>query len=175
MKLGMTAFKIIGPIALVGLLAWGHKRAVNGAYDDGKDSRDAEVQTLTNERDVALLDVETLEGNVLVLEGDLLKARNAKAQVEAEVGSLKSKILAQADENAKALRLQAQGFASTQSVTLKAMDTLARNTKASDIDFAAILEQLKGVEYGYDQTSGKCIIRGGGRVLRNAAKGKVGN
>jgi len=153
---------------LLGVLIWGYNNRIDAAEERGAKSRDAEVNTLTGERDTALTNVETLTG-------DLGRCRNTKSQLEADRSSLNSKLLAAADENAEALRLQAEQFASTQSVTGKAMETLARNTKASDIDFAAILEQLKEVRYDVDEDTGRCVIRGGGRILSNAAKGKVGN
>ena len=161
----MTIAKILGPIVLIGVLLIGHKMAISGAYKDGVKSRDAEVTTLTGERDTALADIETLTG-------DLQRCRSAKLAAETESANLNRKLVAQADENATALRKQAEQFASTQAVTTRAMDTLARNTKANDIDFAAILEQLKGVEYDYNQDTGRCIIRSGGRILRDAARGK---
>ena len=167
-KLGLLAFKILGPIAVViGLLLY-HNHAVNGAYDDGVDSRNEEVATLTSERDTALIDIDTLKG-------DLGRCRDAKTQAEADVTSLNSKLAAQTDEHKTALKLQAENFASAQRATSNAMETLARNAKAADIGFAGILEQLKGVNYDYDKNTGRCVITGGGRVLRNAAKGKIGN
>ena len=164
----LIAAKIAGPIVLIGALVWGYNNRIGAAYDRGVDSRDTEVSTLAGERDVALADVTTLEG-------DLLLCRGSNTQLTADKATLNSNLVAKGEENAKALRLQAQQFASTQAVTGKAMETLARNTKAADIDFAGILEQLKGVSYDVDENTGRCIIRGGGRSLSNAAKGKVGN
>lgn len=163
----MSAFKILGPIAVViGLIIY-HNVAVGRSYDDGVSSRDTAFAELTDERDTALVDVKTLKQ-------DLGRCRNTKAQAEADVTSLKGKLAAQADEAKAALKLQAETFAATQTATSKALDTLAKNTKAADIDYAGILEQLKGVNYEYDTNTGNCIIRGGGRVLSNAARGKIG-
>ena len=164
----MIAAKVLGPIALLGVLWWGYNNLIDAAEGRGAKSRDAEVNTLTAERDTALTNIETLIG-------DLGRCRDAKSQLEADKSSLNSRIIALGEENAEALSLQAKQFASTQAVTGKAMETLARNTKAADIDFAAILEQLKGVSYDVDEDTGRCVIRGGGRILSNAAKGKVGN
>ena len=167
-KLGMLALKILGPIALVIGVIWYHNNAVSNAEQRGFDSRNEEVRVLTDERDTALVDITTLKG-------DLKRCQDNRLLVETDLSNAKSKIVALGDENAKALRLQAETFAATQAATSNAMSELARNIKSSDIDFAGILEQLKGVNYDYDENSGKCIIRGGGRVLSNAARGKTGN
>lgn len=162
-----TALKFCGPPLLLIALYFGHRAAVSNAFDEGAESRQVEVDTLTTERDVALKDVETLQE-------DLGACRTTKLQAEADVDSLNSKLLAQAEENALVMRRQAEQFASTQSATNNAMQTLANNTRATDIDFAAILEQLKDVTYEYDADNDRCVIRGGGRLLRDAARGKIG-
>ena len=165
-KWGMLAIKVLGPIVvIVGLMIY-HGAAVGNSYDKGVSSRDAEVSKLTGERDTALVDVETLKK-------DLGLCRATKAQLEADVTSLNGKLAAQANEAKAALKLQAETFAATQAATSRALDTLAKNTKVADIDYAGILEQLKGVNYDVDENTGRCIIRGGGRVLSNAAKGKI--
>ena len=167
-KLGMTAFKILGPIAvLIGVVIF-HRVSVSNAYDRGADSRDIEVANLITERDTAIADKN-------IITGDLFRCRNTKAQAEADVSSLNSKMAAQADEHRAALKLQVDSFAATQRVTANAMSTLAKNIKVVDVDYDGILEQLKKeVNYEYDTNTGRCIIRGGGRVLSNAAKGKIG-
>lgn len=162
------AAKILGPIALIAALIWGYNNRIDAAFDRGADSRDLEVTELVGDLKTANADIDTLTG-------DLTRCRKSNTQLEADKSSLNSRIIASAEESAKALTDQAQQFANTQAVTGKAMDTLARNTQAADIDFAAILEQLKGVSYDVDENTGRCVIRGGGRILSNAAKGKTGN
>ena len=160
--------KVFGPIVILVALFFAHRWAVGNAYDDGVESRDEEVAKLTG-------DLETTKANVTTLQGDLGRCQSNKNLAETEASNLKGKLAAQADENAKALKIQAEQFATTQSITNRAMDTLARNTKANDVDFAAIFEQLKGVNYDYDQDTGRCVIRGGGRVLQDAARGRLKN
>jgi len=83
-KLGMTLFKILGPIVIVIGAIWYHNSAVDNAYDDGVASRDKEVRILTGERDTALT--------------DLMTCRGVKDQALADVTSLNGKLAAQADE-----------------------------------------------------------------------------
>jgi hypothetical protein len=166
-KWGMLAFKILGPITvIIGLIVY-HNIAVGNSYNDGVSSRDTAFAELTKKYDDAAADVVTLTE-------DLSRCRDTKNQAEADVTSLKGKLAAQADEAKAALKLQAETFAATQAATSRALNTLAENTKVADIDYAGILEQLKGVNYDVDENTGRCIIRGGGRVLSNAAKGKIG-
>lgn len=161
------ALKILGPITVViGLIIY-HNVAIGNAETRGFDSRNEEVVKLTTDLGTANIDITTLKG-------DLGRCKSTKEQAEADVTSLTGKLAAQADESKAALKLQAETFAATQAATSKAMETLAANTKAADIDYAGILEQLKGVNYDVDENTGRCIIRGGGRVLSNAAKGKIG-
>lgn len=151
--------KVIGPVVVIGVVFGYHKYAVSAAETRGEVSRQAEIDDLSNQLSVSNTDLKT--------------CKDARLIAETEAGNLNRKMVAQADENADALVKQAEQFAATQNVTTRAMETLARNTRSSDIDFAAILKELKGVEYDYDSNTGRCIIRGGGLVLRDSARGKT--
>lgn len=152
------AAKILGPAVIIGALMGYHRWAVSAAETRGEESRQAEIDTLT--------------ADLTTMGADFTECRKMRLKAETEAGNLNRKLVAQADENAKALVRQAEQFTATQDVTIRSMETLARNTRSSEVDFAAIIKELKGVEYDYDQNTGRCIIRGGGLVLRDSARGK---
>ena len=147
---------------IVGLaVLFGFRFLMDRQYNKGSKSRDAEIATLDDKLLSSETDNQTLRGN------------NAKLQ--ADVNSLNSRLQAEADQHASALIKQSEQFAETQKVTSQAIAQAAKNNSNIEFDFADIFEQLEGVEYEYDQDTDSCVIRGGGRVLRNAAKGRIGN
>lgn len=152
--------------ALVGVLLIGHARAVSKSYDDGAASRQTEVDTLTTERDTARSELSTTKV-------DLETCRFNNRQAEADLGSAKSKLAAQADEYKEKLRLQAETFDAAQRANRNAMDSLARANENNKVDFSEIFEGMKGLSYVYDPTTDRCVISGGANQLRNAARGKI--
>lgn len=158
--------KIFGPIALLAIVVMVYNSKINAAETRGFESRQVEVLEL-NEK------IHLLQDQKLKISNELVTVKKNSDVFSNEVKSLNSKLAAQADEAKLALKVQAKAFASAQKSTNDAMNSLAKNVKSNDVNFIDILEQLKGVSYEYNKENNECIVVGGGRVLRNSARGKA--
>lgn len=151
---------------VIGGLIFGHKRAIDKAFNRGAESRQEQVDTLTSARDTA-------RGERDGFKADLTTCRGNKAQLQADLSSAQSKLLAQADETKARLKLQAETFETAQRANRDAMDALARTAQQGTLDFKEIFDGLKGLEYAYDESTNRCVIVGGANQLRDAARGKA--
>lgn len=159
--------KVLGPVVLIGIGIFVYNNNIDSAIKKGYDSRDIEVSTLEKK-------LSDTESEKIKINNNLITAKQNNTIYVNEINNLNSKLSSQADEAKLELKAQAKAFASAQKSTNDAMKSLAENVKSNDTNFLDILEQLKGVTYEYDDKNNKCIVVGGGRVLRNAAKGKTG-
>lgn len=159
--------KIFGPIVLIIIGIFIYNNNIDSAIQKGYNSRNTEVSTLENK-------LSDIESEKIEISNNLITAKQNNVIYINEITNLNNKLSAQADEAKLELKAQAKAFASAQKSTNDAMKSLAENVKSNDTNFLDILEQLKGVTYEYDDKNNKCIVVGGGRVLRNAAKGKTG-
>lgn len=165
---GGKALGLIAPVAVIGGLWLAHAGAVNAGYERGAMSRDDEVDKLKSS-------ITALEGNLSQCGADKSKLEADVIKAGTEVKSLNSKLVAQGDEHAKALKAQAAIFASANKATQDAMRAMAQSQKGRDEYYAGLNKQLQnGVSYEADKNGGGCVIIGGGRVLRGAAKGHPG-
>lgn len=148
---------IVAPLAIVAALWFGANWMLDNAYDNGAESRQTEVDTLTNK-------ASGLEGKLTIS-----NAETRAAQLT--ISELRGQIIADAEAYASSLKGQAEINKAAQQATSNAMRAMA-SQRASHEDFMAGLNtQLEGVSYEQDQ-DGRCVIRGGGIVLQNAANGK---
>lgn len=152
---------IVGPPLILGAAWYLVDKKLDGIYENGAASRDGEVAALTLSRDD--------------YQGKLSKAKGEIVTIAAKLESARSKITALEDGHAKALKAQADGFNATQKITGEALRLMAANDKDLNQFYAKLTADLKDVNYESDPNTGRCVIRGGGRVLQNAASGKIGN